>query len=113
VLFGSLLTMVPVLEARSQAAIAGLAGLAGVVYSAHVFWGFRQHSGTVLSDWFWYAVFPFIAYGALTAAAGLGLYNTVEGLNLFAAVLTGLLVAGTRNAWDMLVFLATSSRGPP
>jgi hypothetical protein len=110
VLFGSLLTMVPVLAARWQAIIAGVAGLAGIAYSAHVFWGFRQHTGTVLSDWCWYAVFPFVAYAALATAAALGLYDNEEGLDLFAAVLTALLVAGMRNAWDMLVFLATSSR---
>jgi hypothetical protein len=110
VLFGSILVMVPVLAPRWQAIIAGIAGLAGVAYSAHVFWGFRQHRGTVLSDWFWYAVFPFTAYAALAGAAGLGLNDTAEGLDLFALLLTFMLVAGLRNAWDMLVFLVTSAR---
>jgi hypothetical protein len=110
VLFGCMLTLVPVLTPRSQAIIAGIAGLVGVGYSVHVIWGFRQHRGTVLSDWFWYAVFPLAAYGVVAVAAGLGLYDTTEGLDLFAAVLTALLVAGIRNAWDMLVFLVTSSR---
>ena len=110
VLFGSLLTLVPVLAPRWQAMIAGAAGLAGAGYSVHVIWGFRQHRGTVLSDWFWYAVFPLAAYGVLVIAAGLGLYDTAEGLDVFAAVLTALLAAGIRNAWDMLVFLVTSSR---
>ena len=54
VLFGCALTMVPVLAPRWQAVIAGAAGLAGVAYSAHVVWGFRQHRGTVLSDRFWW-----------------------------------------------------------
>lgn len=110
VLFGCVLAMVPVLTPRAQAVIAGVAGLVGVGYSAHVIWGFRQHRGTVLSDWFWYAVFPLAAYGVLAVAAGLGLYDTAEGLDVFAAVLTVLLIAGIRNAWDMLVFLVTSSR---
>jgi hypothetical protein len=110
VLFGCILTLVPVLTPRWQAIIAGVAGLAGVGYSVHVIWGFRQHRGTVLSDWFWYAVFPLATYGVLATAAGLGLYDTAEGLDVFAAVLAALLVAGIRNAWDMLVFLVTSSR---
>lgn len=110
VLFGCALTMVPVLAPRWQAVIAGIAGLTGVGYSVHVIWGFRQHGGTVLSDWFWYAIFPLVAYAVLAIAAALGLYDTVEGLDLFAAVLTALLVAGIRNGWDMLVFLVTSSR---
>jgi len=112
VFFGCALTMVPVLAPRWQATIAGLAGLAGIGYSIHVIWGFGQHRGTVLSDWFWYAVFPLAAYAVLAAAAALGLYDTTEGLNVFAAVLTLLLIAGIRNAWDMLVFLVTSSRDP-
>jgi hypothetical protein len=110
VLFGSLLTMVPVLAPRWQAIIAGVAGLVGVGYSLHVIWGFRQHPGTVLSDWFWYAIFPLAAYAVLAAAAATGLYDNAEGLYLFAALLTALLVAGIRNGWDMLVWLVTSSR---
>jgi hypothetical protein len=110
VFFGCVLAMVPVLEPRWQAIIAGVGGLAGVGYSVHVIWGFRQHRGTVLSDWFWYAAFPLVAYAVLATAAGLGLYDTAEGLDLFAAVLTVLLIAGMRNAWDMLVFLVTRER---
>ena len=112
VLFGCALTMVPVLAPRWQAMIAGVAGLIGVGYSLHVISGFRRHRGTVLSDWFWYAVFPLAAYAVLAVAAALGLYDTTKGLDLFAAVLTVLLIAGIRNAWDMLVFLVTSSRDP-
>jgi hypothetical protein len=110
VLFGSMLTLVPVLEPRWQAIIAGVAGLAGVVYSVHVILGFREHRGTVLSDWFWYAAFPLVAYAVLATAAGLGLNNTAEGLDLFAGVLTVLLIAGMRNAWDMLVYFVTRER---
>jgi hypothetical protein len=40
----------------------------------------------------------------------LGLYDTAEGLDLFAAVLTAFLVAGLRNAWDMIVFFVTLDR---
>ena len=110
VLFGSMLVMVPVWTPRTQALVAGVAGLAGVGYSVHVIWGFRKHPGTVLSDWCWYAIFPLAAYAVLAGAAGLGLYDIVGGLDLFAAVLTVLLIAGIRNAWDMLVFLATRER---
>jgi hypothetical protein len=110
VLFGSLLTMVPVLAPRWQAVVAGIAGLVGVGYSLHVIWGFRQHPGTVLSDWFWYAIFPLAAYATLSIAAVTGLYDNAEGLYVFAALLTALLVAGIRNGWDMLVWLVTSSR---
>jgi hypothetical protein len=110
VFFGCVLAMVPILTPHAQALVAGVAGLAGIGYSVHVISGFRQHSGTVLSDWFWYAVFPLVAYAVLAGAAARGLYDTAAGLALFAAVLTVLLVAGIRNAWDMLVFFVTRDR---
>jgi hypothetical protein len=112
VLFGGALTMVPAVDPRWLAAIAGVAGFAGIAYSGRLVWGFRQHAGTDLSDWFWYAIFPLIAYATLIASAAIGLEDTALGLDLFAAVLTFLLIAGIRNAWDMLVFLVTASRDP-
>jgi hypothetical protein len=109
--FGCALTMVPAVEPRWLAAIAGVAGLGGMVYSGSVIRGFDQHGGTVLSDWFWYAIFPLIAYAVLVASAVLGWRDTEAGMDLFAIVLSFLLIAGIRNAWDMLVFLVTSARG--
>lgn len=79
-------------------------------YAVDVIWGFRRYLGTALSDRLGYAVFLLAAYAALAIAAALGLYDTAEGLNLFAAFVTALLVAGIRIGWDMLVFLVTSSR---
>jgi hypothetical protein len=111
VLFGCALTMVP-LDAHWLAAIGGIAGVAGIAYCGRVIYGFNQHTGTDLSDWFWYAILPLIGYAVLVASAWLGLCDTVAGVDLFAAVLTFLLIAGIRNAWDMLVFLVTQSRGP-
>jgi len=112
VLFGCALTMVPALDAKGFAAIAGLAGLAGAAYSGRVIRGFRQHTGTDRSDWFWYAVFPLIGYLLLLAVAALAMRDVAVSFDLFAAVLISLLDAGIRNAWDMLVFLVTQSRDP-
>jgi hypothetical protein len=112
VLFGCALTMVPAVDPHWLAAIAGIAGLAGIAYSGRLVWGFGQHSGTDRSDWFWYAIFPLIAYAVLVASAAIGLSDTALGLDLFAAVLAFLLIAGIRNAWDMLVFFVTASRDP-
>jgi hypothetical protein len=52
-----------------------------------------------------------VAYAVLVAAAALAWRDNSEGLQLFAVVPTFLLVTGTHNAWDMLVFLVISSRG--
>jgi hypothetical protein len=110
--FGCALTMVPAVEPRWLAAIAGVAGLGGMVYSGSVIRGFDQHGGTDRSDWFWYAIFPLIGYAVLVVSACLGLRDTVAGVDLFAAVVTFMLIAGIRNAWDMLVFLVTQARDP-
>lgn len=111
VLLGAALTMTPGLDWRWFGAIAGLAGIAGLAYSIHVVSGFRQHDGTDFSDWFWYAGFPLVAYATLAAAGATGLRGMALSLDLLAAALSLLLVAGIRNAWDMILFLVARDRG--
>jgi hypothetical protein len=110
VMFGCTLTMVPALTADWLAAILGVASVAGVAYSGWVIRGFSQHTGTVLSDWFWYAIFPLIGYALLSVAAVMAERDMAVSLDLLALVLSFLLVTGIRNAWDMLVFLVTHGR---
>jgi hypothetical protein len=110
VLFGSVLVMVPRLDLVWLGALLGLAGLGGLGYSVRVVAGFGQHQGTDRSDWFWYAVFPFVGYGLLLAAGAAALRGAAPGLDLLAASLASLLLASIRNAWDMIVFLVTRPR---
>jgi hypothetical protein len=112
VLFGAALTMVPELDWFWFATIAGLAGLAGLGFSVRIVAGFREHKGIDLGDWFWYAIFPPIGYTLLVAAAATASRGMPVSLHLMAAALAALLVAGIRNAWDMIVFLVTQSRDP-
>ena len=64
----------------------------------------------VLEDWFWHAVFPLSAYGALTAAA-LALPRRPEAaLFVVAAAALLLMYVGIHNSWDTVTFIATDPR---
>ena len=111
-LFGAALTMVPALDWLWLGGIAGVVGIAGLVYEVREMLGFSQHNHADRSDWFWYTVFPVIGYALLLTAAATALRGMTVSVDLFAAALAFLLVAGIRNAWDMIVFLVTMPRTP-
>jgi len=110
VLLGAILAMVPEPGRGWFAAVLGAAGLAGVCYSLHAIVGFRQHQHTVASDLVWYMIFPLIGYLLLLATAVTAGYGMSARVPMFAAALALMLVAGIRNAWDMIVFLVTLDR---
>jgi hypothetical protein len=110
VVFGAILIMVPWLDWTWLGGIVGIAGIAGLVNSVRIISGFRQHDGTDRSDWFWYAVFPPVGYAILLASAGAAFRGAALSLDLLAVSLGILLLAGIRNAWDMIVFLVTRPR---
>ena len=111
-LFGAALTMVPALDWLWLGGIAGVVGIAGLVYEVREMLGFSQHNHADRSDWFWYTVFPVIGYALLLTAAVTALRGMTVSLDLFAGALAFLLAAGIRNAWDMIVFLVTMPRTP-
>jgi hypothetical protein len=104
VLFGCVLTTVPALDWGWLAGAAGVGGVLGILYSGRVVVGFRQHEGTDRSDLAWYAILPLVAYAVLLAAAVLAWRRAPASIDVLAAVLAFLLLAGIRNAWDMIVF---------
>ena len=109
-LLGAALTMVPTLDWPVFAALVGAGGLIGFGYSATVL--VRVHGHPV--DWvdrIWYGGLPLLGYAAAIAAAWFLLARAVAGIDLLAGVLALLLVAGIRNAWDMLVFIVAQARG--
>jgi hypothetical protein len=85
----------------------GVCGFGGVVYSAVV--SRRQYTQTnytpVWQDWFWYAVMPSLAYGAIVVAASGLLQYTRIALFTVAAATLGLLFIGVHNAWDSVTYL--------
>src|SRR6266446_7434122 len=106
-LFGAALTMVPGLEWLWLGGIIGVVGIAGFVCALRETLGFGQHTHVDRGDWVWYTIFPVIGYALLLAAAATALRGIPASLDLLAAALAFLLVAGIRNAWDMIVFLVT------
>ncbi len=111
-LFGAALTLVPALDWLWLGGIIGVVSIAGLVYELREMLGFDQHNHADRSDWFWYTIFPVIGYALLLAAAVTALRGMAVSLDLLAAALAFLLVAGIRNAWDMIVFLVTIPRTP-
>ncbi len=97
-------------------ALVGLIGLLGVVYLVRL--ALRTRRLTLytpdLSDWTWYTVLPFVAYGALlTGAIGLAV-TPADALFAIAGGVLLLIFIGIRNAWDVVTFLATggADQGP-
>jgi hypothetical protein len=102
--------MVPGLDWAWFGAIVAAGGIfrAGLLRDGHL--GFRQHEGTVRSDFFWYALFPLLAYVVFAGQGGRasplgGQHRSAGDFGRVSAV------AGIRNAWDMIVFFVTKADG--
>ncbi len=93
----------------------GLAGLAGVIYLLVVMRRMRRVPGytTPRHDWIWYFGVPLLAYTILIGAAILFFLQPALALDITGATLLALLFTGIRNAWDMVIFLATERSQPP
>jgi hypothetical protein len=105
-----LLALLPQHWWMSLAALAGLIGVGGFVYSAVVLARLlrRMRSGPAveLVDRIFYAWLPALAYLIVLGAAAL-LYRQSEwGMDAVVAGMIALLVAAIRNAWDMMLWIA-------
>lgn len=109
VLFAAAVATVPALGWQFLAVVFGAGGAAGMAYSAIVGWQVAR-SRVEWVDQLWYALIPLVGYAVVVAAA---LTLVLRAVPNFAALAVGvalLLVAGIRNAWDMIVFFI--ARGP-
>jgi len=61
---------------------------------------------STLEDWSWYLALPLLAHIALIFAAWMLTKNPSLALYIVGAAMILLLLAGIRNAWDMVTFLA-------
>ena len=111
VILVSALALVPALEGRALAALLGIAGIIGLVYSAAIGLNIRRRA-VERGDRVWYALLPLFGYAALWAAALLAWLDAAAGPKTMAAALAVLLVASLRNAWDIILFIVTRPRGP-
>ena len=86
----------------------GLLGLGMVLYSIIVMRRLRRvpYYQSTLEDWSWYLAFPLLAQVGLIVAAFMLSGNPVAALYIVGAAMILLLLAGIRNAWDMVTFLA-------
>lgn len=93
----------------------GACGVAGVVYMTIVARRARRQTGyaPVLEDWLWHAVFPFVGYAGLLAAAIAFPRDPVRALFGIATVSLLLLFIGIHNAWDTVTYIAVERMHAP
>lgn len=109
------IAMVMLIPETSPSALAGMLGavaVVGVLYmvasGVHRMW---RANDLGLDDLLWYVILPYVGYAAFGAAAvgvwiaGAGVW-TVLPISLYAAATAVflLLLAGIRNAWDLVVY---------
>lgn len=111
VLFGCALALIPSLGWQPLGALFGIGGLSGLIYSVAIGINIRRRE-LVLSDRFWYAGAPIVAYAGITIAAWMAWNRMAGSLETLAGAMGLLLAAGIRNAWDGLIFLVGQARGP-
>lgn len=111
--FGAVLIVSLILSAPwpslSLVAVAlGISGCVGVGYVGIVIRRARRQTGyqLVMEDRIWHMVLPFIAYGAIVAAAFALRRYAVMSLFTVAGAALLLLCVGIHNAWDSVTYVA-------
>jgi len=114
VLLVSAILSAPWRSLTSVAAAVGACGLAAVGSAAMVGQRARRQTGykPVLEDWIWHAALPFVAYGAVGAAAAAIPRRPEAALFAIGAAALLLLFIGIHNAWDTVTYLAIQRTQP-
>jgi hypothetical protein len=117
-LFTSLLAIMPSLSWRVLGGLLAAGGLAGLVYCGWIVVQMvvRRRFKVDLSDRLFYALVPTLGYLLLLASAALLFAQSAMSVDLLAAAMLVLLLAGIRNAWDMTLWIAITTpfgRDPP
>ena len=102
--------VVPSLSLEVFGAVLAVAGLAGMLYCTRIAWLIVHWREYDRSDFVWYGVVPLVAYAAMAAAGLIHLRGGAESLDLLAAALALFIVAGLRNAWDLILFIVRRSK---
>jgi hypothetical protein len=117
VLFACLLSTIPTQTWATLGGLLGAGALAGSIYSGGlvVQMIIRHRFKVDLSDRLFYALLPLVGYLLALMSAVLLLMQSAMSANLIAAAVLTLLLAGIRNAWDMMVWIVikTPSGGVP
>jgi uncharacterized protein with PQ loop repeat len=106
-LFISAALVAPWRSTTGLAVLLGIAGLCGTVYSLRVMYRTKRLKSYSpdIEDWFWYAIFPFIAYAVLLGGASALPTAPAEALFTFAASVVLLTLIAIRNAWDVVTYI--------
>jgi hypothetical protein len=109
VLFGCALILAPSLGWLSFGLIYGLGSAAGLAYSAVIAMRVRRRNVDIV-DRIWYGLVPLLGYAVIAWAAAMALRRDEAAVDVLAAGFITILLAGMRNAWDMIFFLITRER---
>jgi hypothetical protein len=116
-LFACLVVMIPTHSWHSLGAVLAAGGLVGIVHSGRLVIQLviRHRFNVDLVDRLFYVLIPAAAYLIALAAAALLFEQSALGGDLMAAALLVLMLAGLRNAWDMMVWIVIKAPGggPP
>jgi hypothetical protein len=112
-----LLAVMPTHDWRTLGGLLGAGGIAGLIYGGGILVQIviRHRYNVDLIDRLFYALVPILGYLLLAISAVLLLMQAAASVDVIAAGLLTLLLAGIRNAWDMTLWIAIktpSSRGP-
>jgi hypothetical protein len=107
VLFACLAITMPTHYWETLGALLAVGGIAGLVYGGRVLFQLiiRGRFNVELIDRLFYALIPMAGYLLALAAAVLGFLHIAASAYVMAAALLVLLVAGLRNAWDMMLWI--------
>ena len=102
----SALVRIPWESVATVAALWGLVGVSGVVYSLIVLRRMRKQTSyrPELDDWLFYGLLPLVGYALLLVSASIAVSHAHEAFLGVAAAALLLLFAGIHNAWDAIAY---------
>jgi|SRR5215469_13347307 len=116
-LFASLVIMIPEHSWHSLGELLSVGGIAGAIYSSRVLMQLiiRHRFNVDITDRMFYALIPLVGYLLALSAAVLMFLQAAAGAYVMAAAMLLLLLAGLRNAWDMMLWIMIKVPGgvPP
>ncbi|HEX3860877.1 MAG TPA: hypothetical protein VHY35_04235 [Stellaceae bacterium] len=107
IMIAGALAMIPSLDWPVLGIAFGGGGVGGLVYSFLVGWRVVRRNHVARVDHVWYAVLPIVSYAVIVGAALTILLHATPNLEALAGGILLLLIAGIRNAWDMIIFFAS------
>src|SRR5262249_48622310 len=114
VLVSAIVSLIPSHDWPALAGLLALVGIPGAVYSANLWLQLfiRCRFNIDIVDRLFYALIPVFGYLLLLLAALVLFRQSPAGLDLLAAAQITLLLAGIRNAWDMMLWIVIRAPTP-